>query len=220
MGYKGFLLLQFCVYQYLHQPGRDAQSQQVIALQFLGKLPQCPGVQSCTSLSTWSFARISGNSGGSLSCSNCLPNIILTGQGVQTRRLFKQKRASKKSTQAAPCNSLSLKGERFSSLTLLQDLLCVLQPSISAAWVSTTSLAFTAVRQQPVFVLPFFPRNDSPQSTSHLFFFFTSISKCPQNNNILLFSIFFTNNGEVSHILWKDYPRRRTHSSSNFRHFT
>lgn len=185
----------FCVYQYLHQPGREAQSQQVMAL----------GVTGVGFLEAQK---------ASLSCSNCLHDRILTVQGVQTRR------ASKKSTQAAPSNSLSLRGERFSSLTLLQDLLCVLQPSVSTAWVSTKSLAFTAVRQQPVFVLPFFPRNDSQWSTSHLFFFFTSISKWPQNNNILLFSIFFTNNGEVSHILWKDYPKKRSHSRSNFRHFT
>lgn len=137
--------------------------------ELLEQLPQCPGVQSCNSLCTWRFARISGNSEGLTELLFAQHNF--TWQGVQTRRLFKQEGAPKKSMQAAPSNSLSLKGERFSSLTLLQDLLCVLQPSISTAWVSTKSLAFTAARQQPVFVLPFFPRNDSQWSTSHLFFF-------------------------------------------------
>ncbi|KAL2297090.1 hypothetical protein Nmel_015148 [Mimus melanotis] len=68
------------------------------------------------------WGRISGNSEGLAELQQ-----LFAVQGVQTRR------ASKKSTQAAPSNSLSLRGERFSSFTLLQDLLCVLQPSISTA---------------------------------------------------------------------------------------
>lgn len=76
--------------------------------------PSVPWVHSCSPLGPWSFARVSGDPGGdSLSCCRCLHNVILTGQGVHTRRLFKQKRASRKSTQAAPSTSLSLWGERF-----------------------------------------------------------------------------------------------------------
>lgn len=98
---------------------------------------------------------------------------------------MKKVTASKKSIQAIPLYSLLLREKRLSSVILLLDLHCFLQQSI-CTWVSTKPLAFIAAGQQLVFVLSLFPRNDSQWSTAHLLFF-TSSSKCPQNNHVLLF---------------------------------
>lgn len=107
MGYKG--LPQLCVQQYLLQPGKDAQRQRVIALESLGQLPQCPGF---TPALHWAPEGFGDPGGGSLSCSKCLHNVILTGQGVHSRMLFKQKEPPGNQPRQ-PSNSLSLRGERF-----------------------------------------------------------------------------------------------------------